>query len=134
MDNLIKQIGIGAIGVTAYLFGDINGLFLALLICMILDFITGIIVAVIEKTVSSHICAKGIAKKVLMLFIVVLGHLVDFAVIGDGETVRNIVICFYLANECISILENSGRLGVPYPKKLKDILAQLKDKSDKDDK
>lgn len=117
----------GIIGIIGYLFGDINGLLVALLIAMSLDFVTGIIVAVVKHELSSNICGKGIAKKVLMLCIVVVGHLVDSAVIGDGAAVQNLVVMFYLANECISLLENSARLGVKYPDKLIKILEQLRE-------
>lgn len=117
----------GIIGIIGYLFGDINGLLVALLIAMSLDFVTGIIVAVVKHELSSNICGKGIAKKVLMLCIVIVGHLVDRAVIGDGAAVQNLVVMFYLANECISLLENSARLGVKYPDKLIKILEQLRE-------
>lgn len=117
----------GIIGIIGYLFGDINGLLVALLIAMSLDFVTGIIVAVVKHELSSNICGKGIAKKVLMLCIVVVGHLVDSAVIGEGAAIQNLVVIFYLANECISLLENSARLGVKYPDKLIKILEQLRE-------
>ena len=97
---------------------------------MILDFITGIIVSVIQKKTSSRSCAKGIAKKVLMLFIVIMAHIIDTAIIGNGETVRNIVICFYLSNEGISLLENSAALGVKYPDKLIKILNNIQNHDD----
>lgn len=125
--KLYNTLITGIIGIIGYLFGDINGLLVALLIAMSLDFATGIIVAVVKHELSSNICGKGIAKKVLMLCIVIVGHLVDRAVIGDGAAVQNLVVMFYLANECISLLENSARLGVKYPDKLIKILEQLRE-------
>lgn len=125
--KLYNTLITGIIGIIGYLFGDINGLLVALLIAMSLDFVTGIIVAVVKHELSSNICGKGIAKKVLMLCIVVVGHLVDSAVIGEGAAIQNLVVIFYLANECISLLENSARLGVKYPDKLIKILEQLKE-------
>lgn len=125
--KLYNTLITGIIGIIGYLFGDINGLLVALLIAMSLDFVTGIIVAVVKHELSSNICGKGIAKKVLMLCIVIVGHLVDRAVIGDGAAVQNLVVMFYLANECISLLENSARLGVKYPDKLIKILEQLRE-------
>lgn len=125
--KLYNTLITGIIGIIGYLFGDINGLLVALLIAMSLDFVTGIIVAVVKHELSSSICGKGIAKKVLMLCIVVVGHLVDSAVIGEGAAVQNLVVMFYLANECISLLENSARLGVKYPDKLIKILEQLRE-------
>lgn len=125
--KLYNTLITGIIGIIGYLFGDINGLLVALLIAMSLDFVTGIIVAVVKHELSSSICGSGIAKKVLMLCIVIVGHLVDRAVIGDGAAVQNLVVMFYLANECISLLENSARLGVKYPDKLIKILEQLRE-------
>lgn len=125
--KLYNTLITGIIGIIGYLFGNINGLLVALLIAMSLDFVTGIIVAVVKHELSSNICGKGIAKKVLMLCIVVVGHLVDSAVIGEGAAIQNLVVIFYLANECISLLENSARLGVKYPDKLIKILEQLRE-------
>lgn len=125
--KLYNTLITGIIGIIGYLFGDINGLLVALLIAMSLDFVTGIIVAVVKHELSSNICGKGIAKKVLMLCIVAVGHLVDSAVIGEGAAIQNLVVIFYLANECISLLENSARLGVKYPDKLIKILEQLRE-------
>ena len=125
--KLYNTLITGIIGIIGYLFGDINGLLVALLIAMSLDFVTGIIVAVVKHELSSNICGKGIAKKVLMLCIVVVGHLVDSAVISEGAAIQNLVVIFYLANECISLLENSARLGVKYPDKLIKILEQLRE-------
>lgn len=125
--KLYNTLITGIIGIIGYLFGDVNGLLVALLIAMSLDFVTGIIVAVVKHELSSNICGKGIAKKVLMLCIVVVGHLVDSAVIGEGAAIQNLVVIFYLANECISLLENSARLGVKYPDKLIKILEQLRE-------
>ena len=128
--KLYNTLITGIIGIIGYLFGDINGLLVALLIAMTLDFVTGIIVAVVKRELSSSICGKGIAKKVLMLCIVIVGHLVDRAVIGEGAAIQNLVVIFYLANECISLLENSARLGVKYPDKLIKILEQLREGDD----
>ena len=130
--KLYNTLITGIIGIIGYLFGDINGLLIALLIAMTLDFVTGIIVAVVKHELSSNICGKGIAKKVLMLCIVVVGHLVDSAVIGEGAAIQNLAAIFYLANECISLLENSARLGVKYPDKLLQILKQLRENNDND--
>ena len=130
--KLYNTLITGIIGIIGYLFGDINGLLIALLIAMTLDFVTGIIVAVVKHKLSSNICGKGIAKKVLMLCIVVVGHLVDSAIIGEGAAIQNLVAIFYLANECISLLENSARLGVKYPDKLLQILKQLRENNAKE--
>lgn len=128
MDNAVKSIISGFIGIMGFLIGDFDGLFKALLVLIIADYITGVIVAVVHKKLSSEIGAKGIAKKILMLIIVAVANVLDVQIIGGGATLRNITIIFYAANEVISLLENTGALGVPYPKKLMDVLQQLKNK------
>ena len=95
---------------------------------VVLDYITGLMVAVFEKKLSSAIGSKGIAKKVFVFLLVYIAVLVDKAT--GSDLIRTLTIMFYIANEGISILENAGKLGVPYPKPLKDILIQLKKSSD----
>lgn len=131
MDNAVKSIISGFIGIMGFLIGDFDGLFKALLVLIIADYITGVIVAVVHKKLSSEVGAKGIAKKVLMLIIVAVANVLDVQIIGGGSGLRNITIIFYAANEIISLLENTGKLGVSYPPKLLEILEQLKN-DDKD--
>lgn len=82
---------------------------------------------------SSSVDFRGIAKKVFIMALVAVGHILDTRVIGDGAVFRSAVIGFYLANEGISILENAGKIGLPLPKKLIDVLAQLKEESKSND-
>lgn len=128
MNNVVKSITGGLIGVAGFLIGDFDGLFKALLVLITADYITGIIVAVAKKQLSSEVGSKGIAKKILMLIIVAAANVLDVQIIGGGAALRNITIIFYAANEVISLLENTGALGVPYPQKLMDVLMQLKNK------
>lgn len=115
-------------------FGKINGLFIALLVAVVLDYISGLISAIIRKQLSSSVGFKGIAKKVLIFSIVGVANLIDVYVLGgESAVLRSSVIFFYLANEGISILENAGECGLPIPTKLRRILAQLKDKNDKEE-
>ena len=126
--------GFGALfaGALSYLYGDLNGLLIALFVAIILDYVTGLIKAGIKKELSSEIGFKGILKKVLILLIVGLSHVVDRCV-GSGETWRNIAIVFYIANEGLSILENCVECGLPVPKKLAEILKTM-EKEDEDKK
>lgn len=128
MNGVHKSIISGLIGVGGFLIGDFDGLFKALLVLIVADYITGVIVAVAKRQLSSEVGAKGIAKKILMLIIVAVANVLDVQIIGGGAALRNITIIFYAANEVISLLENTGTLGVPYPKKLMDVLEQLKNK------
>ena len=127
------QIAITAIGGwLGYFLGGIDGLMIALMIFMALDYVTGVMCAIIDKKLSSAVGFKGICKKVLIMMLVGVAHIVDLHVVGTGQALRSAVICFYLSNEGVSVLENAGHLGLPIPEKLKDILAQLHNRSDKD--
>ena len=131
MDNIFKNIMAGICTVLSFLFGDMEGLMVALIALIILDYISGVIAAAVEKRLSSEVGAKGIAKKIFMLLSVALANIVDINVIGDGHVLKTVTVVFYICNECISLIENAGRIGVPVPKKLLDVLEQLRDKDDK---
>ena len=128
MDNIFKNILAGVCTVLSFLFGDMEGLMVALIALIILDYISGVIAAAVEKRLSSEVGAKGIAKKIFMLLIVALANIVDINVIGEGHVLKTVTVVFYICNECISLIENAGRIGVPVPKKLLDVLEQLRDK------
>ena len=128
MDNILKNILAGVCTILSFLFGDMEGLMVALIALIILDYISGVIAAAVEKRLSSEVGAKGIAKKIFMLLIVALANIVDINVIGDGHVLKTVTVVFYICNECISLIENAGRIGVPVPKKLLDVLEQLRDR------
>lgn len=115
-------------GILGYFVGGLDGLLTALIILMVLDYITGVMCAIVDKKLSSAIGFKGIFKKVLIFMLVGVAHIMDLNVIGTGDALRSAVICFYLSNEGVSLLENAGHLGLPIPEKLKAVLAQLHDK------
>ena len=125
--EMFKKIMAFFCTVISFLFGDIDGMLMALAALIVLDYISGVIAAVIEKRLSSAVGARGIAKKVFMLLIVALANIIDINVIG-GHTLRTVTVVFYLCNECISLIENAGRIGVPVPAKLLQVLEQLKEK------
>lgn len=116
-------VSMGA-GVFTYLYGSFDGLLTALCVAVVLDYVTGLIKAGITHTLSSEIGFKGILKKILIMFIVALAHVIDNCV-GSGDTWRNIAIVFYICNEGISILENAVACGLPVPDKLKEILQNM---------
>lgn len=121
----IRGFGAMITGVFSYLYGELNGLLIALIVAVVLDYMTGLIKGAILKKLSSEVGFKGILRKVLILLVVGLAHVIDNCV-GSGETWRNIVIVFYICNEGLSILENVVACGLPVPEKLKDILTQMK--------
>ena len=120
------QAAVAAIGgYLGYFVGGVDGLMTALLIFMVLDYITGLMCAIADKKLSSAVGFRGICKKVLILMLVGVAHIVDLHVVGTGDALRSAVVCFYLSNESVSMLENAAHLGLPIPEKLKSVLAQL---------
>lgn len=120
----IRGMGALFVGAISYMYGEMNGLLTALFIAIVLDYITGLIKAGITHTLSSEIGFKGILKKVLILLVVGLAHVIDNCV-GSGETWRNIAIVFYICNEGLSLLENCVACGLPVPDKIKDALLSM---------
>ena len=114
-------------GFCGLFWGKLDGVMMALLAFIAIDYITGLMVAIVNKTLNSSVGFKGLAKKVFILLLVLIANILDTHVMGGSGVVRGVVIAFYLANEGISILENAGKLGVPYPEKLKNVLEQLKE-------
>ncbi len=135
MEKVIETIIAGLGAILGFVFGGMDGMFFALLAVIIIDYITGCLVAVVQKKLSSEVGFKGISKKIIILALVGVAHILDSQVIRGGSALRTATIFFYITNEGISILENAGRLGLPLPKKLKDVLEQLnKEESDGTDK
>lgn len=126
------QTGFAAIGgFIGWFLGGFDGFFYALLAFVVIDYITGLMCAVIDKKLSSEVGFKGIFKKVLIFMMVGIGHIIDQQIIGDGSVLRTAVIFFYLSNEGVSLLENAGHIGLPIPQKLKEVLAQLHQREEK---
>ena len=127
------QMAITAIGgCLGYFLGGVDGLLIALIVFVALDYVTGVMCAIVDKKLSSAIGFKGIFKKVLIFMLVGVANIVDVHVVGSGSALRSAVICFYLSNEGVSMLENAAHLGLPVPEKLREVLAQLHNRSDKD--
>ena len=127
------QAAITAIGGwIGWFLGGVDGMLIALIVLMALDYISGVMCAIEDKKLSSAVGFKGIMKKILILMLVGVANILDVNVVGGGAILRGAVICFYLSNEGLSLLENAAYLGLPVPDKLKSILAQLHDRSEKD--
>jgi toxin secretion/phage lysis holin len=131
--NWIQVVFATVGGWLGYVLGGLDGFLYALLAFVVIDYITGLMCAVLDKKLSSEVGFRGIFKKVLIFALVAVGHIIDQNVIGDGSVIRTAVIFFYLSNEGISILENTVHIGLPVPQKLKDVLEQLHNRSDKED-
>ena len=107
--------------------GGFDGFLYALIVFVVVDYVTGVMVGILNKELSSQIGFRGIFKKVVIFSLVAVAHIIDTHVIGNGSVLRTAVIFFYLSNEGISILENAVKIGLPIPEKLKNVLEQLKE-------
>lgn len=132
--NTIQLIFAGVGGWFGYFLGGCDGLLYALLAFVIIDYITGVMCAVIDKKLSSEVGFKGIFKKVLIFLLVGIANILDVQVIGTGSVLRTAVIFFYISNEGVSLLENAAHLGLPIPQKVKTVLEQLHDRSESEEK
>ena len=129
--NTIQVIFTGVGGWLGWFLGGCDGLVYALILFVVVDYITGVMCAVSDKKLSSEVGFKGICRKVLIFLLVGIGHILDTQIIGTGSVLRTAVIFFYLSNEGVSLIENAAHLGLPIPEKLKVVLEQLHDRAEK---
>jgi len=130
--NTLQLIFTAIGGYIGYFLGGFDGLIYALVAFVAIDYITGLMAAVIEKKLSSDIGFRGIFKKVLIFILVGIGHIIDFHLIEKSSAVRTAVIFFYLSNEGLSIMENAAKVGLPIPEKLKTVFTELRREDGKD--
>lgn len=129
------QLGFAAVGGwLGYFLGGCDGLLYALLAFVILDYLTGIICAIVDKKLSSDVGFKGGIRKVLIFVMVGIGHMLDTQILGKAGVLRTAIIFFYMSNEGLSLVENAAYLGLPVPEKLKLVLQQLHDRFEKEEK
>ena len=131
--NLIQFVFTAVGGWLGYFLGGCDGLLIALVVFVAVDYLTGVMCAVSDKKLSSEVGFKGICRKVLIFLLVGIANILDMQVIGTGSVLRTAVIFFYLSNEGVSLLENAAHLGLPVPEKMKEILAQLHDSAEKEE-
>ncbi len=132
--NFIQLIFTAIGGWLGYFLGGCDGLLYALIAFVVVDYITGIMCAVIDQKLSSEVGFKGIFKKVLIFMLVGIANILDVQVIGTGCVLRTAIIFFYISNEGVSLLENAAYLGLPVPEKIKTVLEQLHNRSESEDK
>ena len=103
----------------------------ALVAFVVIDYITGVMCAISDKTLSSAVGFRGICRKVLIFLLVGIANILDTNVIGTGSVLRTAAIFFYISNEGVSLLENAAHLGLPVPGAVKDVLEQLHNRAEK---
>ena len=131
--NLIQFVFTAVGGWLGYFIGGCDGLLIALVVFVAVDYLTGVMCAIPDKKLSSEVGFKGICRKVLIFALVGIGHILDLYVIGSGSVMRTAILFFYISNEGVSLIENAVHLGLPVPQKLKDVLEQLHDRGEKGD-
>lgn len=131
--NLIQFVFTAVGGWLGYFLGGCDGLIIALVVFVAVDYLTGVMCAISDKKLSGEVGFQGICRKVLIFLLVGIAHILDAQVIGTGSVLRTAVIFFYLSNEGVSLLENAAHLGLPVPEKIKTVLEQLHDRAEKEE-
>jgi toxin secretion/phage lysis holin len=131
--NVVQVVFAAVGGGIGWFFGELDGFFYALLAFVVIDYLTGVMCAIADRSLSSEVGFRGIFRKVLIFVMVGAGHILDAQVVGTGDALRTAVIFFYISNEGVSLLENAAHIGLPVPEKLKAVLAQLHDRDGKGD-
>lgn len=124
-----KSLIVAGGAAVSYLFGGWSELLGILLTFVVLDYATGVLASGVEGKLSSCVGVKGIAKKVCIFAIVAIANLVDKS-LGSSHVFRDATVFFYLANELLSIIENSGRIGIPIPPSIVKAVDVLQGKGD----
>ena len=131
--NTIQIIFTAIGGWLGWFLGGCDGLLYALIAVVVIDYITGVMCAIADKTLSSEVGFKGICRKVLIFLLVGIAHTLDVNIIGSGSVLRTAAVFFYISNEGVSIMENAGHLGLPIPGTLMEVLEQLHDRAEKEE-
>lgn len=131
--NTVQMVFAAIGGWLGYFLGGCDGLLYALIAFAVIDYVTGVMCAVADKKLSSAVGFKGICRKVLIFLLVGIANVLDVQVIGSGSVLRTAVIFFYISNEGVSLLENAAHLGLPVPDRIKTVLEQLHDRTEKED-
>ncbi|MBQ9997528.1 MAG: phage holin family protein [Clostridia bacterium] len=128
MEKIILYIKIASSVIMSgisYFLGGFDVLFICLLSLVVIDYISGVLAALCNKTLSSRTGFIGIIKKVCIFLVVAVATMIGMFTGIDG--IRDLTVSFYIANESVSVLENLGNIGVPLPQKLKDVLLQIRE-------
>jgi len=128
-DGLFSALG----AIASYLFGGLDGFMYALISFVILDYISGVLAAIVKRELSSSIGFNGIARKCMIFIVVGVAHVADRELLGGTALMRDAVVFFYLANEGLSILENAIKINTPIPDVVKEKLLMFHDKGNKGD-
>lgn len=128
--NSVQMIFTAVGGWLGWFLGGCDGLLYALIAFVVIDYITGVMCAINDHSLSSEVGFRGICRKVLIFLLVGIANIMDVNIIGTGSVLRTAVIFFYISNEGVSLIENAAHLGLPVPEKIKVVLEQLHDRAE----
>ena len=131
--NVIQLVFSALGGWLGYFLGGCDGLLYTLIAFVVIDYITGVMCAVNDHTLSSEVGLRGICRKVLIFMLVGIANILDADVVGTGSVLRTAVIFFYISNEGVSLLENAAHLGLAVPEKIKTVLEQLHNRAEREE-
>lgn len=132
--NVIQLVFSALGGWLGYFLGGCDGLLYTLLAFTAMDYITGVMCAVNDHTLSSEVGFRGICRKVLIFMLVGIANILDADIIGTGSVLRTAVIFFYISNEGVSLLENAAHLGLPVPENIKAVLEQIHNRAESEER
>ena len=132
--NMIQLMFTAVGGWLGWFLGGCDGLLYALIAFVAIDYITGVMCAINDHSLSSEVGFRGICRKVLIFLLVGIANILDVNVIGTGSVLRTAVIFFYISNEGVSLMENAAHLGLPVPEKIKIVLEQLHVRAESEEK
>ena len=118
-------------GWLGYFLGGWDGLLYALIVFVVIDYVTGVMCAINDRALSSAVGFRGLCRKVLTFMLVGVSHVLDIYILGQTGVLRTAVLFWALANNGLSIMENAAHLGLPVPTELKLVLEQLHDRAEK---
>lgn len=130
--DCLRALGTSCVGIFTFVYGAPDTIFYVLIALIVVDYLSGVVAAIIEHKLSSAVGFVGILRKSVILAVIAVGAMCD-KLTGAGSTFRNMVCAFYIANEALSIVENAGRIGLPVPKKLLDVIETIKQGGEKND-
>lgn len=136
MDSKVITIKVGiaaALTALANLLGGADVWLYTLIGFTIVDFFTGILKAILTKTMHLDALYKGGVRKLLIYVTVGVATALDSLLLEDAPILRNIAMGYYVATEGLSILENIALCGIPFPKKLRETMLKLKSDNDQED-
>lgn len=134
MREMFYTIMAGIGSTLSYFIGGVDTMFIVLCAFLLIDYISGLVVAVVFKNstktksgkLNSVVSFKGLCKKIFVIVLVGVAHLLDIAL--GTNFIRGGVIVAFISNETISIIENAGLMGIPIPEMLKKAIDILQEK------